>query len=156
MSRTRCPSRENRRAHSWAPEHASIPIRHGGHCAMSSSNFPRPMQRRSTTQPSASTPCTENTFFARSIPTVVTSLMGLPLLVIEHAHTRQSWHFDAISGRGSPLHSLGCHPPVPYRCATCGKEHDDLPDLGFRWPDPYFGVPEAERPTRIQATADTC
>ena len=31
-----------------------------------------------------------------------------------------------------------------------------MPDLGFRWPDPYFGVPEAERPTRIQATADTC
>jgi len=30
-----------------------------------------------------------------------------PLAVIEHAHTRQSWHFDAVSGRGSPLHSLG-------------------------------------------------
>jgi hypothetical protein len=45
---------------------------------------------------------------------------------------------------------------VPYRCATCGAEHQDLPDLGFRWPDSYFGVPEAERATRIKATSDTC
>ena len=27
--------------------------------------------------------------------------------MIEHAHTRQSWHSDAASGRGSPFHSLG-------------------------------------------------
>jgi hypothetical protein len=45
---------------------------------------------------------------------------------------------------------------VTYRCATCGKEHDDLPDLAFTWPDPYYGVPEAERPRRIKSTSDTC
>jgi hypothetical protein len=28
-------------------------------------------------------------------------------IAIEHAHTLQSWHSDARSGRGSPLHSLG-------------------------------------------------
>ena len=28
--------------------------------------------------------------------------------------------------------------------------------MGFRWPDPYFGVPEPERATRIKATSDTC
>jgi hypothetical protein len=32
---------------------------------------------------------------------------GLPLSIqIENSHA-QSWHFDAVSGRGSPLHSLG-------------------------------------------------
>jgi hypothetical protein len=34
--------------------------------------------------------------------------------------------------------------------------HDDLPDVAFRWPDPYFGVPEGERARRIQGTSDTC
>ena len=43
-----------------------------------------------------------------------------------------------------------------YRCATCGKTHDDLPDLAFRWPDPYFGIPETERATRIRGTTDLC
>lgn len=28
--------------------------------------------------------------------------------------------------------------------------------MGFRWPDPYFGVPDSERDTRIKATIDTC
>jgi hypothetical protein len=45
---------------------------------------------------------------------------------------------------------------VTYRCATCGQTHDGLPDLGYRWPDPYFDVPEAERSLRIKATPDTC
>jgi hypothetical protein len=45
---------------------------------------------------------------------------------------------------------------VSYRCATCGKTHDDLPDQSFRFPDPYFGVPDAERAARIKATSDTC
>jgi hypothetical protein len=26
---------------------------------------------------------------------------------IENEHALQSWHFDAVTGRGSPLHSLG-------------------------------------------------
>jgi hypothetical protein len=45
---------------------------------------------------------------------------------------------------------------MSYRCSTCGQTHEDLPDLGFRWPDPYFGVPEAERATRIKGTPDLC
>lgn len=28
--------------------------------------------------------------------------------------------------------------------------------MGFRWPGSYFGVPEAERDSRIKATSDTC
>lgn len=45
---------------------------------------------------------------------------------------------------------------MSYRCATCGETHDDLPDLGFRWPDPYFAIPEAERAVRIWGNSDTC
>ncbi len=45
---------------------------------------------------------------------------------------------------------------MAYRCATCGKAHDGLPDLSYRWPDPYFGIPESERGRRIQGSADIC
>lgn len=45
---------------------------------------------------------------------------------------------------------------MAYKCAVCGETHDDLPDLGFEWPDYYFSVPEAERDDRVQATPDTC
>ncbi len=45
---------------------------------------------------------------------------------------------------------------MTYRCSTCGKTHDDLPDFGYRWPDRYFDVPEAERSLRIKATPDAC
>jgi hypothetical protein len=31
-----------------------------------------------------------------------------------------------------------------------------LPDIGFQWPDPYFGVPEAERSERVHGTVDVC
>jgi hypothetical protein len=43
-----------------------------------------------------------------------------------------------------------------YRCATCGEEHDDLPDIGADRPDQWWGVPEVERPTRAILTSDTC
>jgi len=45
---------------------------------------------------------------------------------------------------------------MAYRCATCGKTHDGIPDLSFQRPDPYFGVPESERDSRIQANSDLC
>ena len=45
---------------------------------------------------------------------------------------------------------------MTYRCETCGQTHDGLPDLGFRWPDPYFDVPESERATRVKGNSDTC
>jgi hypothetical protein len=45
---------------------------------------------------------------------------------------------------------------MPYRCTTCGQEHDDLPDLGADKPDIWWSIPEAERPARIKLTTDTC
>jgi hypothetical protein len=45
---------------------------------------------------------------------------------------------------------------MPFQCTTCGKTHDGLPDLAFRWPDPYFAVPESERTSRIKGDTDTC
>lgn len=45
---------------------------------------------------------------------------------------------------------------MSYQCQICGETHEGLPDIGFQWPDPYFGVPESERELRIRSTADTC
>jgi hypothetical protein len=41
-----------------------------------------------------------------------------------------------------------------YRCHICQQEHDDLPDIGATYPDPWFGVPEAERPRRVNPPQD--
>jgi hypothetical protein len=73
---------------------------------MSCANFSRDTVRRIKTTPPASMSWTENTFFAKSIPTVDTMLMGLPLFE-KIVLATQSWHSRAASGRGSPLHSLG-------------------------------------------------
>lgn len=43
-----------------------------------------------------------------------------------------------------------------YQCHVCGKEHDDLPDIGADYPDPWFGIPEAERATRVKINSDLC
>ena len=45
---------------------------------------------------------------------------------------------------------------MSYQCQTCGKTHEGIPDIGFEWPDPYFGVPEAERAKRIWSSQDAC
>jgi hypothetical protein len=45
---------------------------------------------------------------------------------------------------------------MSYRCSVCGKEHDDLPDIGADKPDQWFGIPEKERKRRVKLTADTC
>jgi hypothetical protein len=45
---------------------------------------------------------------------------------------------------------------VPFICSVCGNAHDGLPDVAFRWPDPYFGIPEAERSTRVKGSEDLC
>jgi hypothetical protein len=45
---------------------------------------------------------------------------------------------------------------VRYRCHTCGKEHDDLPDIGADKPDNWWGIPKKERARRIKLTGDTC
>jgi hypothetical protein len=46
--------------------------------------------------------------------------------------------------------------PVTFRCATCGAEHDGVPDLGPDFPDPYLAVPENERAARTTITPDRC
>jgi hypothetical protein len=45
---------------------------------------------------------------------------------------------------------------VSFQCTTCGETHEGLPDVAFRWPDPYFSVPESERAVRIKGDTDTC
>ena len=45
---------------------------------------------------------------------------------------------------------------MAYICSVCGDTHDDLPDIGFQWPDSYFGIPEDEREKRVRATKDIC
>jgi hypothetical protein len=56
-----------------------MPIKHGGNCITSSASLFLETVRRTTTAPCASTPCTEKVFFAKSIPSVETKFMGLPL-----------------------------------------------------------------------------
>lgn len=45
---------------------------------------------------------------------------------------------------------------MPYRCATCGQSHDELPDLGAQYPDLWYAIPETERASRMELTSDTC
>jgi hypothetical protein len=45
---------------------------------------------------------------------------------------------------------------MSYVCKTCGNTHEDLPDVGFQYPDHYFGVPEIERESRIKCSTDLC
>jgi hypothetical protein len=45
---------------------------------------------------------------------------------------------------------------MPYRCATCGKEHEGLPDVGMYAPDYYLSVPESDRATRTTFSVDRC
>ena len=43
-----------------------------------------------------------------------------------------------------------------YQCATCGQQHDGLPDLGWDRPHIFWLIPEEERAGRIELTSDTC
>ena len=45
---------------------------------------------------------------------------------------------------------------MSYKCKTCGETHDDLQDIGFQYPDYYFGIPEDERESRIDTGTDLC
>ena len=45
---------------------------------------------------------------------------------------------------------------MTYQCAECGETHDELPDIGYEWPDTYFGIPENEREARIVGNSDNC
>jgi|AntRauTorckE5430_2_1112549.scaffolds.fasta_scaffold00666_9 hypothetical protein len=43
-----------------------------------------------------------------------------------------------------------------YKCSECEEWHEEWPALGFRLPDAFFSVPEAERPQRIKYNSDIC
>jgi len=45
---------------------------------------------------------------------------------------------------------------IKYTCATCGKEHEGLPDLAFDSPIYYRQLPVEEREKRAVLTSDTC
>jgi hypothetical protein len=57
-----------------------MPIKHGGNIATVTSSWSRRTVRLNTALPLASTPCSEKTLFARSIPTVVIFSMTSPLV----------------------------------------------------------------------------
>jgi len=43
-----------------------------------------------------------------------------------------------------------------YICAGCGEVHRGAPSFSFRYPSPYFDVPEDQREARVRATDDFC
>lgn len=45
---------------------------------------------------------------------------------------------------------------MTFICPTCGESHDGLPDIGFRYPDYYLGIPEQQRPVRAECGTDLC
>ena len=45
---------------------------------------------------------------------------------------------------------------MAFTCPTCGKAHDDLPDVGADRPDPVWDVEESELQRRVKLTPDTC
>ena len=46
--------------------------------------------------------------------------------------------------------------PMSYQCATCGEEHDVLPDIGADFPDLFFDVSEDERGERVEISEEMC
>ena len=73
-------------------EHASMPIRHGGSCAISDSKSARDtFGFTSAGLPLSSTPCTAKTFLARSIPTVI-MLINFPFRGVDEMSEIPSWH----------------------------------------------------------------
>jgi hypothetical protein len=77
----------SRRAHSCAPEQASMPITQGYNPATTPSSWSRRTVRFTTTCPDSLTLRSENTLFARSIPTAVTFCMSSPLVFSSNADT---------------------------------------------------------------------
>ena len=45
---------------------------------------------------------------------------------------------------------------MSYRCSTCGKQHEGLPDIGIDKPDWYSTVPDDQIDLRTELTSDTC
>ena len=47
-------------------------------------------------------------------------------------------------------------PTPPFKCSSCGKIHDELPDIGYREPYYTFGLPTAEKARRVRLSTDLC
>jgi hypothetical protein len=47
-------------------------------------------------------------------------------------------------------------PRIRYRCGSCSKLHQGLPELTFSSPHPYARLPEAERAARARLGSDLC
>lgn len=47
-------------------------------------------------------------------------------------------------------------PSIRYRCGSCSKLHQGLPELTFSSPHPYARLPEGERATRARLGSDLC
>jgi hypothetical protein len=47
-------------------------------------------------------------------------------------------------------------PNIRYRCGSCSKLHQGLPELTFSSPHPYARLPEAERAARARLGSDLC
>jgi hypothetical protein len=47
-------------------------------------------------------------------------------------------------------------PSIRYRCGSCSKLHQGLPELTFSSPHPYARLPEAERAARARLGSDLC
>ncbi len=45
---------------------------------------------------------------------------------------------------------------IRYRCGSCARIHEGLPDIVFDAPHYYYSVPESERAERCYLTSDLC
>jgi hypothetical protein len=79
------------RAQWWALLQASMPIRQGGKLTKKVAIWSRRSCFFNTALPSSSTPCTWNTFFAKSMPTVVIFTVDAPAL-FKWLMTSPLWH----------------------------------------------------------------
>ena len=93
-----------------------MPIRHGGSFSKNGKTRDRRSWRRITTVPSSSTPWTWKTFFARSRPIVVTSILGGS--PIGGYQTTSMAHCDA---GGGAVHSITRRPQA-FSSPTSGSE----------------------------------
>src|SRR5262245_17803652 len=100
-----------------------MPTRHGGSLAKNANTSLRLSLRATTTLPSASTPWTWNTFFARSSPMVVIVVMDGSSLVIRHQRSLYgtSMPSEAPSTSSRTASNLDRRRPAELVCFTPRK-----------------------------------
>ncbi len=90
-----------------------MPIRHGGRLAISGNKSAREtLGLTNAGLPLSSTPCTANTFLARSIPTVI-MFMTFPSRGVDEMFEIPSWHLLPFAVT-SPLPRVGEVPFIRY------------------------------------------